>query len=99
VGGTFCQSLSKLSKGASYGDQMSGRWIKHWLDEIIKTNEGTDNDDLQRALKGDNAMLAFVSSIRVTNDVRNTPKIVWKYAAQKFDPPIGKKMIKSWGDI
>jgi hypothetical protein len=84
---------SPLGMTASWGSQMSGGWLKHWVKEIYQRYEHTNAGlQLKQAYLTHKPMLAAVVRLNLL-DTGSQLKIT----VQKYVPPNGTSMT-NWGD-
>ena len=77
-----------LSKGAKYGDEMTGRWITHWLRDTVARSGGKgDFDALDDAMKDRDLMLAAVVRARFDANLSKKQRVFLKVGVQGYQPP------------
>jgi hypothetical protein len=72
-----------LGKTVTLGRQMEGKWIRHWIEQIITKNGGQQRDDLKEAFNTGTNMLAVVVRVNIHNKNNQDPNIRSKIQAEK----------------
>jgi hypothetical protein len=89
---------SKLSTDASYGPQMKGQWITHWIDQLIDGNQGTEyGTNLRNARDSDQVMLAAVTRLNVQNKSGGGIRAEFDVSVQKYESANNGISMDPWG--
>lgn len=86
---------AKLSNDASYGPQMRGQWITHWIKQIYDSNVTDDATKLRADYSANKVMLAALAKLDVRRKGTKGIKATYTVAVQKYEPPKGANM-KTW---
>ena len=88
----------KLGKNTSYGDQMSGPWITHWIEQLIKKNRNSEyGNALEKSFYGGKVMLAAVTRLNIFNKKGKKLGMDFQVAVQKYEADEFGANMKPWG--